>query len=169
MMKNLDVDARLSAIVRRLAACRRGVAMFEFAITLPLLLIIFAGGWEMARTLWTYDMLNKGVRDAARYLSRLDDPNTPAAETKALYLVLTGDFQAGQPPRLDHNNVTISVGTRTYANASGVYRSTDGATGPINVVQVRADYTFDAPLLAFLGIADPLTISVAHEERHIGD
>ena len=169
MIKNRDVEVRFSAIARGLAACRRGAAMFELALTLPVLLIIFAGGWEMARALWTYDMLNKGVRDASRYLARVDDPTTPAAETKALYLVLTGDFEAGQPPRLDHNNVTINVGTRTFDNSSGTYRSKDGATGPIEVVQVRADYTFDAPLLGFIGIANPLTISVAHEERHIGD
>jgi len=144
--------------------------MFEFALTLPILLLIFAGGWEFARALWTYDMLNKGVRDATRYIARLPDPTAPAVQTQALYLVLTGEPGPGQPPRLDHNNVTINVGTRVYDNSSGPYRGPDGGTTTdIEVVQVRADYTFTAPMLAFLGIADPLTLSVAHEERHLVD
>ncbi len=169
MMKKRDVNAQFPVIARAFTACRSGAAMFELALTLPILLIIFAGGWEMARGLWTYDMLNKGVRDAARYLARLDDPTTTAAETKALYLVLTGDMAPGQPPRLDHNHIDVDVGVRTFANASGTYRSKDGAAGPIDVVQVVAEYSFDARLLGFLGIATPITITVAHEERHIGD
>lgn len=143
--------------------------MFEFAVTLPILLLLFAGGWEFARALWTYDMLNKGVRDAARYLAHLPDPTSSAAQTMALYLVLTGSPTAGQPPRLDYNKVTINVGTRTYDNSAGNYRGPDGAKADINVVQVRADYTFNAPMLGFLNIANPLTLSVAHEERQLVD
>ena len=173
MTKNLGFDTRFSVIAQRLVPCRKGAAMFEFALALPVLLIIFAGGWEIARGLWTYDMLNKGVRDAARYVARLEDPNSADAQTKAFRLVLTGDVDLDQPPRLDHNNITISVGTRVYANdgAGGTfqYRGPDGENTPINVVQVKAEYTFDAPLLGFLGIDDLLTITVAHEERHIRD
>ena len=169
MMTRLGVDRRLAVIARRLAACRSGAAMFEFAITLPILLLIFAGGWEIARGLWTYEMLNKGVRDASRYLARVDDPFSPGSLTMAQRLVLSGDPDLGQPPRLDHNLVAISVDPITFDNAGNIYRSKDGATGPIEVVQVRADMTYNAPLLGFLNIASPLTISVMHQERHIGD
>lgn len=171
-MTKLGADTRLVKIVRRLAGCRSGVAMFEFAIALPILLVIFAGAWEMARGLWTYEILNKGVRDAARYLARVDNPAAPANQAFALRLVLSGDISTGadaQPPRIDHNDVNVVMGTRTFANSAGLYRSTDGQTGPIEVVQVRADMTFEAPLLGFLRIANPIVFSVAHEERHIGD
>jgi hypothetical protein len=172
MMMQRYVNTRLLRIAQCLAGCRRGVAMFEFAIALPLLLIIFAGAWEMARGLWTYDILNKGVRDAARYLARVDNPAAPANQDMALRLVLSGDIDAGpggQPPRIDHNLVNVTMGTRSFANSGGLYRSSAGQTGPIEVVQVRADMTFEAPLLEFLSIANPIVFSVAHEERHIGD
>ncbi|NNE84643.1 MAG: pilus assembly protein [Alphaproteobacteria bacterium] len=144
--------------------------MFEFAIALPILLVIFAGAWEMARGLWTYEILNKGVRDASRYLARVDDPTSALSEQMALRLVLSGDIDLDQPPRLDFNDVTIVVGTRTYANTSGqIYRSPNGGTEPIDVVQVRANMTYEAPLLGFLNIASPIEFSVAHEQRYIGD
>lgn len=170
-------DTRLMKIARRLARCRGGVAMFEFAIALPILLVIFAGSWEVARGLWTYEILNKGVRDAARYLARVDDPDAAANQTMALRLVLSGDIDLDEPPRIDHNLVTVTMGKRTYANTTDLcagtdtcyYRSKDGASGAIDVVQVRADMTFEAPLLGFLRVANPIVFSVAHEERHIGD
>jgi len=173
MMRKLGFQRRLSAIARRLAACRRGVAMFEFAITLPILLIIIAGGWELARGLWLYDALNKGVRDASRYLARVDNPTSTLSEAMALRLVLSGDIDVGgggQPPRFDHNQVTISVDKKTYANSSGqLYRSPGGGTDPIDVIQVRADFTYQAPLLSFMNIANPLVLTVMHQERYIGD
>ena len=164
---------RLPDLAGNVAACRRGVAMYEFAITLPVLIFIIAGGWELARGLWAYELLNKGVRDASRYVARMQDPNSAEAQTQAFRLVLSGDVDLDQPPRLDHNKVTVTVGTRQYANdgAGGAfqYRGPGGSTAPINVVQVRADYAFDVPLLGFFGIASPLTLSAAHEQRHIVD
>ncbi len=143
--------------------------MFEFAIALPILLIIFAGGWELARGLWTYEILNKGVRDAARYLARVDDPAAAGNQTMALRLVLSGDIDLDEPPRIDYQKVNVTMGTRTFDNSAALYRSKDGGTGDIDVVQVRADMTFDAPLLGFLRLPSPIVFSVANEERHIGD
>ena len=172
-MSKMGFHIRISAIARRLADCRRGVAMFEFAITLPILLIIVAGGWELARGLWLYDALNKGVRDASRYLARVDDPKSALSLQMAERLVLTGDITTGadsQPPRFDHNQVNVVIGIDTYANDSGqIYRSPGGGTEPIEVVQVTAEFDYEAPMLAFLNIATPITLTVAHQERFIGD
>ena len=144
--------------------------MFELAITLPILLIIFAGGWELARGLLAYETLNKGVRDASRYLARVDDPTSALSQTMAQRLVLSGDIDVDQPPRLDYTKVTIVVATKTYANTSGqIYRSPGGGTDPINVVQVRADMVYDTPLLGFINFASPITLTVMHQERYIGD
>lgn len=147
----------------------KGVAMYEFALTLPILVLLFAGCWEFARGLWAYESLNKGVRDAARYLARVDDPTSPGATTMAQRLVLSGDIDTSQPPRFDHNLVNVSVGVKTFDNSAGTYRGPGGTNEDIDVVRVTADLTFNAPLLAFLSIANPLTIRVMHEERHIGD
>ena len=170
MMSKLGFHTRLSVIARRLAACRRGVALFEFAITLPILLIIVAGGWELALGLWTYETLNKGVRDASRYLARVEDPLSPLSATMAQRLVLSGDIDLDQPARLDYNLVTVEVRTKSYPNTSGqIYRSPGGGTEPIEVVQVRADMIYAVPLLGFMNIASPLTLTVMHQERYIGE
>lgn len=169
MSEHLGINRRILVIARGLKACRCGAAMFEFAIALPLLLIIFAGGWEMARGLWQYQMLNKGVRDAARYLARVDDPTSALSQTMALRLVVAGDIDTAQPPRIDHTKLAVTVGKRTFDNSAGTFRGPGGTSDDIDVIQVLAVYTFDAPLLAFVGIDDVLTLTVGHEERHIGD
>ena len=170
MAKNLGFYTRLLVIARRFAACRSGVAMLEFAIAIPILFILFAGGWEIARGLWLYEALNKGVRDASRYLARVDDPTTAGSLEMAERLVLTGDIVGqNQPPRFNYNKLTVTVDTKTYNNAAGVYRGPDGANADIQVVRVTAAMEFEAPLLFFLSLANPMTIKVMHEQRHIGD
>lgn len=47
---------------------QRGVAAVEFAILLPLLLLIVFGITEFGRALYSYNTIVKGTRDAARYV-----------------------------------------------------------------------------------------------------
>jgi Flp pilus assembly protein TadG len=46
-----------------------GAAIIEFAILLPLLLLIAAGIVEFGRVIWYYDALTKATRDGARFMS----------------------------------------------------------------------------------------------------
>jgi Flp pilus assembly protein TadG len=46
-----------------------GVEIIEFAFVLPLLAILLIGGIEFGRAFYTYNVLTKSVRNAARYLS----------------------------------------------------------------------------------------------------
>lgn len=48
---------------------QRGIAMVEFTIVAPLLLLLMFGIAEFGRALYQYNALNKAVRDAARYLA----------------------------------------------------------------------------------------------------
>jgi hypothetical protein len=52
-----------------------GAAMVEFAISLPMLLLITAVVIEGSRITWTHQAVASGVRDASRYLSRISPPN----------------------------------------------------------------------------------------------
>lgn len=61
---------RLS-LLRRLARSERGVALVEFAMVLPLLLLLFAIIVEGGRMMWSYQTAIAGVRDATRYLGRI--------------------------------------------------------------------------------------------------
>ncbi len=47
----------------------RGVEIIEFAFMLPLLALLLAGGIEFGRAFYTYNILTKSVRHAARYMS----------------------------------------------------------------------------------------------------
>lgn len=84
---------------------QRGVAIVEFTIVLPLLLLLMLAAAEFGRALYQYDTLTKAVRDGARYYSdsqflyigtsKLIDP---AAAPAAINLVVYGNSAgAGQP------------------------------------------------------------------------
>lgn len=47
----------------------RGAAAVEFALVLPILLLVVAGAIEYGRAFWFYDTLSKATRDSARYLT----------------------------------------------------------------------------------------------------
>ena len=50
---------------------RSGAAMLEFAISLPILLLILAVVIEGSRIAWTHQAAASGVRDASRFLARI--------------------------------------------------------------------------------------------------
>ncbi|MBT2333886.1 pilus assembly protein [Variovorax paradoxus] len=60
-----------------------GAALVEFALILPLLLILTFITTEFSRALYQYNTLAKSVRDAARYLST-QSPGTKIDESKNL-------------------------------------------------------------------------------------
>ena len=62
---------------------QNGVALVEFALVLPLLLILTLITTELGRALYQYNTLTKSVRDAARYLS-VQSPGTMISESKNL-------------------------------------------------------------------------------------
>jgi len=47
----------------------KGAELVEFALVLPLLLLLCLGVIEFGRAYYTYNILSKAVRDGARYLS----------------------------------------------------------------------------------------------------
>jgi Flp pilus assembly protein TadG len=48
---------------------QRGLAMTEFVIILPVMLLLMLGTAELGRAFYQYDTLTKAVRDGARYLA----------------------------------------------------------------------------------------------------
>lgn len=62
---------------------QRGVALVEFALILPTLLILMFIVTELGRAVMQYNAVAKSVRDAARYLS-IQLPGTKMAEARNL-------------------------------------------------------------------------------------
>ncbi len=59
--------------INRFAKDQDGAAFVEFAILLPMLLLLFGVCIEGGRTFWSYQTTLTGVREAARYLARVVD------------------------------------------------------------------------------------------------
>lgn len=62
---------------------QKGVAIVEFALILPLLLILIFITTEFGRAVYQYSTLTKSVRNAVRYLS-VQTPGTRTTEAKNL-------------------------------------------------------------------------------------
>ena len=58
-------------ILHRFLANTRATASVEFALLVPLLIILLFGGTEAGHFVWTQHKLAEAVRDGARYASRL--------------------------------------------------------------------------------------------------
>jgi Flp pilus assembly protein TadG len=132
---------------------QRGVAMAEFAIVLPLLLLLMMAILEMGRAYNEYDALTKAVRNGARYYAKKQNvynPGTTAlnptgqanAKNVVVYGLPTGSSNGAQP--ILNGLSTGNVSTAVTTVASGEY------------VTVTANYTFNFsagnPLGALMGI-----------------
>lgn len=62
---------------------QRGVAITEFALVVPLLLLVALITIDYGRAVYQYNTLTKSVRDAARYLS-MQSPGSGASVAKSL-------------------------------------------------------------------------------------
>ncbi len=150
----------------RFTRCDRGASMVEFTIVAPFLFIVGFGIIEFGNALYGHHVITTGVRDAARYLARFDDPSTRYNDARIL--AVTGE-PGGVTPRLSWwgtGNVNITTAT--------VPNPIDGATGerdyrgpdPLTVVRVSSSVSYPGVgMLGVLGLGDTITISVMHEER----
>jgi hypothetical protein len=114
----------------------RGVALVEFALVLPLLLLVTFVVTEYSRALYQYNTLTKSVRDAARYLST-ENPGTHIAQAKNL-VVYGNPAGSGTP-------LAIGLTTSRVPDPIWVIR---GSAPVINTVTIRiTGYTF-TPMFA---------------------
>lgn len=67
----------------RMTRKSRGIALVEFTLLLPTLLVMTFIVTEFGRAIYQYNTLTKSVRDAARYLS-IQTPGTQIAEARNL-------------------------------------------------------------------------------------
>jgi Flp pilus assembly protein TadG len=130
---------------------QRGMAIVEFTIALPVLLLLLAATAEIGRMLSQYDTLNKAVRDGARYLAANALLGTTGVvtinstvQTATVNLVVTGNTAGTGTallPTLTASNVTVASVANGYVSVSAAYTyvpmlgariPTFGLTAPIN-------------------------------------
>lgn len=87
-----------------------GAAAVEFAILLPLLILIVGGIIEFGRVFWYYDALTKATRDGARYLSiaPMSSYSDSGAIADAARGIVTGAVTNAGLPSFTNSNVSIT-------------------------------------------------------------
>ena len=110
---------------------QRGTALLEFAIALPLLLLLMLATAEVGRMLSQYNTLAKSVRDAGRYLASKASPGSqgtiqilPSVQTAAKNLAVKGNISgtgAALLPGLASGNITISDAGSGYVSVTANY------------------------------------------------
>lgn len=139
----------MKVIPRILHHCRRfgrnesGAALVEFAIMLPMLLLLFAVTIEGGRLMWSYQTVAAGVRDASRYLARVAPidicatAGSVAGYTADLEAIVKNSLGGGS---IFPSGITLTSVTPTIACIAGTYR-----VSPAPVVQVSAGLTITFP------------------------
>jgi Flp pilus assembly protein TadG len=131
----------------------RGSAAAEFALILPLMLVLVFSFYEAGRVFWSYNIVQSSARDAARYAGRLavtctgssgafDDAGSEAAIQN---LARTGTVDGSGDPLVpnwtDNSTVTVTIDC-SYDNSAqtmkGLY--TSHANIPTITVTAAAPY-----------------------------
>lgn len=135
--------------LRKFSTDESGAALVEFAILLPMMLLVFAVIIEGGRLMWSYQSVNAGVRDAARYLARVAPADIcSAGGSVAGY---TGELETIVRESITGNSIfpakiTVNSVTPSLSCVAGTYR-----VSPAPVVQVAATMTITFP---FAGLFD---------------
>jgi len=160
----------MRARLHRFLRCENGAALVEFGLLLPSLLVVLALSVEGGRIFWSYQTTITGVRDAARYLSRVVDADICASgggvsewnDTLTAIVRDTLDGDSLFPPGVTIDRVSASL----TCNA-GDYRG-----GEAGVATVVADLTVAVPfagLFTLVGAsAETVRTSVTDQARVIG-
>lgn len=132
--------------------------------------MLMCGMAEFSLAMRQYHIMEKGVRDAGRYLARA--PMTgctvdAAAVANAQNLALTGRMSGGTnllPTWTNPSSVTVTVPI-CFDNSTGTYRGYDSM--PVIQVTANAPYA-DLGLLSVLGFGG-INLAVTHRQLWIGE
>jgi Flp pilus assembly protein TadG len=172
------------ALSKRVGKDRSGAAGVEFALVLPLLVVLAFGAIEIGWMIWQHAIITKGVRDGVRYLTRVPVTCTAAGtggtfsatdKQTAINLVKAGD-PAGTNLILrayGSATFTVDVDCRDAASlglAGGTYLPVVRMTAavPFDDFTGGAANNYQSEFLGILGLGD-VTFTVIHEEAHVGE
>ena len=141
---------------------RSGSAAAEFALVLPILLLLMMGSMELGNYFLSEHVLEKGVRDGARYAARrsfddfatCDSAPTGTVSDDTKQLVRTGVLSGGTD-RLPHwDEATFSLTTKcSTGNGSVTYTGLySGMASGARYVEVSASLPYQ-PILGLYGFA----------------
>jgi Flp pilus assembly protein TadG len=141
---------------------QRGVAAVEFAILVPLLLILLTAPLYIGRVLWHYTVIHKAAHDAARYLSTV-----PIAEMRSTSLApgaaaFADSIIQAELAGLNTGSVPPLVGIKCNGNPCGGI--TPWSTVAVNIQAEMTDPFFGTSY----GGDDGLVITADVQMKYIG-
>ncbi len=148
-----------------------GAAAVEAVIVTPVLLSLAFGTIAFSNLFWDHQQISTGVRDAARYLARVQDPNVVAAWDRAKNIAVYGDAGGTMPARVAGFTLdqVANPDVESFDNSGDTYRGPD--TLYIVTVTATVDYQDFSPfggMLTALGLTPPI-FAISHSERWIGE
>jgi Flp pilus assembly protein TadG len=154
----------------RFMAARRGAALVEFTLVAPLLIMLMCGMAEFANAMRQYHVMEKGVRDAGRYLARTEMNGCAlngTAVANAQNLAITGQITGGSPlfPTWTNPGSVVASVPQCFDNSGGTYRGYPNM--PVIQVTASAPYA-DLGLLTVIGLGG-ISLSVSHQQLWIGE
>ncbi len=175
---------RYIRMINALRKARSGASMVEFALALPIFVILLLGVAEAGRAILHYHVINKALRDSTRYLGRVPvtcpavgtangSVDTAGNETTAKNLAMTGSLNGGSnliSYWTDTTTITIEVDCLDNSAAANLCGAEACSGNPIlPVVRMRADVVYqDLGFLSMFGLGQ-LTFNADHEEVSIPD
>lgn len=139
--------------LRALLQCQRGGSAAELALLLPLLTVLLFGGLELGYYFYNEHQVIKGVRDGARYASRLsfadlncasgspDTSGLSAVTPEIQEVTSTGEIANGTPrvPGWLPSDVTVTLScVAKGTDVSGIYAKQ--AAAPVVTVSATVPY-----------------------------
>lgn len=149
----------------------RGAALVELSIVVPFIVVLGLGVMEFANYFLNYQLVQSGVRDAARFAASLpyDSTNKTRHDAAIRNLAVTGVTTGGtmRVPWWSTTDVTVawgSVANPTLGGGGQSYRY----SGDVPVVTVSTSVGY--PSLGFLGFIGlgSITLQASHKERVFG-
>lgn len=98
---------RAARWARRWARDERGTAVIEFAIIVPVLMVLVLAIIDFGRMMAVSGSLAAAVRDGARYAATSANPSDPTQQSNVKARVI-GSFQAFGGTALTTSNITVS-------------------------------------------------------------
>ena len=113
---------------------QRGAAAVEFALLLTPLVVMLFGTTELGRAIYTYNTLDKTVRDAARHLSQ-HGPGDVVVQTEARCLAVYGN-ESCSGPALAPGLTTAAVQICDALSCPSTHAAQPTGLGSVNLVTV---------------------------------
>jgi Flp pilus assembly protein TadG len=148
----------------------RGTALVEFAIALPLVLLISAVIIEGGRLFWSYQSTIAGVRDAARYVARVAP--TDSCSTGASFAGYTAKVEeivrdTASKVSLLPSGITVTSVSPVLVCVAGGFR-----VSPAPVVQITATLEVNFPFSGVFTFAGgglaAITTTITDQSRVFG-